>query len=221
MPKNVADNNSIIRAVREVMKTHPRIDSQREFVDAVLSKLETISPGMRAGAVRIRKLAVLSGSVKLEMQYRDSERPDMPEICPVCGSSMTTVRTRTLESETVEIKKNCSVCPYSTGTEILLPARYIFIRTNVKNPSEKETRIRKLEKAASLLKQASKLIGEAMDGTEIPTRQNRSRDMIDEIVSSDEISGSIPNLIADLNEIPDPLWTKPLSTPKYPDRKGI
>lgn len=221
MQKNIADDNSIVMAVREVMKTRPRIDSQRGFVNAVLSKLDSISPGARASPVRIRKAAVLSGSVRLEILYRESERPDLPEICPVCGSAMVSVRNRTLESQVAELKRNCSVCAYSTGTDVLVPARYTFVRCHVKEVSDKEERIRKLKKARSLLKQASKLISEALDGSDIPTRQKPSREMIDEIVSSKEMAGSIPNLIADLDEKQDPLWTKPLSTPKYPDRKGI
>lgn len=221
MKKNIADDDSIVKAVCEVMKTRPRIDSQREFVNAVLKELSSVTPGVRASAVRIRKAAVLSGSVRLEILYRESERPDLPEICPVCGSAMVSVLNRTLESQTTELKRNCSICTYSTGADVLVPARYTFVRTSAKTVSEMEVRVRKLRKAASLLKQASRLIGEALDGTEISTRQECPREIISEIATSKEMAGSIPNLIADLDERPDPLWTKPLSTPKYPDRKGI
>lgn len=221
MKKNVADDGSIVNAVREVMKTHSRIESQREFIDLVLSKLDSTCPGMRASPIRIRKAAVLSGSVKLEILYRISERTDLPDICPVCGSAMRSVSNRTLDDQTTELKRNCTVCPYSTGNEVLIPARYSFVRTTVKALSEKEERIRKLKKASALLKQASKIIGEALDGSEISTRQTYTRELISKIISSKDMAGSITNLIADLDEQPDPLWTKPLSTPKYPDRKGI
>ena len=45
--------------------------------------------------------------------------------------------------------------------------------------------------------------------------------MIDEILHSREMTGSIPNLEADIRAEAhsDPLWTKPLSSPKYPERK--
>ncbi len=217
MKKNVADDGSIVNAVREVMRSHPRIESQREFVNLVLSKLDSVCPGMRASPIRIRKAAVLSGSVKLEILYRVSERPELPDLCPVCGSAMRSVSNRTLDDLTAELKRNCTVCPYSTGNGALVPARYAFVRTTAKALSEKEERIRKLKKASALLKQASRIIGEALDGSEISTRQTYARERIAEIVSSKDMAGSITNMIADLDGQPDPLWTKPLSTPKYLD----
>lgn len=223
MPRNIADDGSIVRAVRKVMDARRRVESQRELSDLVLKELDANDSDVCASPTRIRKAAILSGSVKIEISYRESLRSEMPDICPVCGSAMAPVYNKTLDGRVTEIKRNCIVCPYSAGKKVMVPGKYVFMRTTAKPVPFEEERVRKLKKAASLLRQASRLIHDALDGTDMAGRQNYARAEIDEIVSSKEKAGSIPNLIADLRAGPgsDPLWTKPLSSPKYPDRKDI
>ena len=222
MSQNIASDEAIASAVRNVLNRTVRIESQRELADRVLNELRRNDPEVRAGAVRIRKVAVTSGAAKLEIAYRESERSGLPDVCPVCGSGMSPVSNTTLDGDLIEIKRSCSVCPYTVGRKMLVPGKYAFVRTANKNLSDEEIRIRKLRKAASLLRQASRLIGESLEGTNFPQRQDYSREMIDEILTSRDMTGSIPNLEADIRaeSHSDPLWTKPLSSPKYPDRKG-
>jgi hypothetical protein len=215
------DEETIVYAVRKVMLKKPRIDSQREFAALVTEALKEEDPDIRISASRIRKVAVTSGVVKLDIGYRETDRSDLPDLCPVCGSGMSPVINNTLDGDITEIKRNCTVCPYSVGKTVLVPGKYVFIRTAGRELTEQEIRLRKLRKAASLLRKASRLIGESLDGTNFPQRQDYAQEMIDEILHSREMTGSIPNLKADIRAEAhsDPLWTKPLSSPKYPERK--
>lgn len=224
MSRNIAGEDSIVRAVRKVMDTERRVESQRELSELVLKELGTEEGReIRASPSRIRKAAILSGSVKIEISYRESERSEIPEICPVCGSAMAPVYNRTLDGKTVEIKRRCIVCPYSAGKKPMVPGKYIFTRTSIKEVPEEEWRIRKLKKAASRLRQAEKLIREALDGSPIPRRQDGICGTLEHLISSKETADTIPCILADLRGETgnDPLWTKPLSSPKYPDRKDF
>ncbi len=218
----ISDEATISAAVRRVMQRKTRVETQKELAELVLAELRKADPDVHVSAVRIRRIAVTSGAARLEIDYRESGRNSLPDICPVCGSGMSSVMNNTLDGERTEIKRNCTVCPYSVGKVLMMPGKYAFIRSSGEVSAE-EARIRKLKKAASLLRSASKLIDEAIEGTNFPERGEYSREMIDEIVTSKEMTGSIPNLIADVRGEghKDPLWTESLSTPKYPNRKGI
>lgn len=223
MAQNIADDQSIIDAARRVMQTRPRIECQGTFANLVLEELKREDESIRASPARIRKVAVSSGAVKVEIEYRETDRVDLPEICPVCGNGMSPVYNGTLDGKIVEIKRNCTVCSFSVGKKVLTPGKYIFVRGSNRDIDLVEMRIRKLRKAASFLKKASKMIEESLEGTNFPQRCDYAQEMIEEILHSREMTGSIPNLEADIRGEchSDPLWTKPLSSPKYPDRKGI
>lgn len=222
MPKNNSDEHTITMAVRRVMQRKTRIESQKELAECVLRELRKDDPDVRVSAARIRRIAVTSGAAKLEIDYRETDKKALPDICPVCGSGMSSIMNNTLDGDLTEIKRNCTVCPFTVGKTVLVPGRYCFVRSTAEVNAE-ELRIRKLKKAASLLRNASRLIDEALENTNFPERGEYSKEMIDEIVSSREMTGSIPNLISDVRSEGhrDPLWTEPLSTPKYPDRKDI
>ena len=204
------------------MQRKTRIESQKELAECVLKELRKEDPDVRVSAARIRRIAVTSGAAKLEIDYRETDKKALPDICPVCGSGMSSIMNNTLDGDLTEIKRNCTVCPFTVGKTVLVPGRYCFVRSTAEVNAE-ELRIRKLKKAASLLRNASRLIDEALENTNFPERGEYSKEMIDEIVSSREMTGSIPNLISDVRSEGhrDPLWTEPLSTPKYPDRKDI
>lgn len=221
--QNIANAESVANAVRTVMNTKGRIESQRELHSLVLKELRRNSPKTRVSATRVRRIAVSSGAVKIEIEYRETDRSDLPNVCPVCGNGMSPIYNGTLEGKIVEIKRNCSVCPYSVGKKVLMPGRYAFVRVADRETSIEEMRLRKLKKAASLLRGASKLIGEALEGTNFPQRKEYAQEAIGNILESREMTGSIPNLMADIRREShsDPLWTKPLSSPKYPDGKDI
>ena len=217
----IPDRDTVSDSVREVMRHNQRVESQRELSDLVQKELETVDPDYRISGERIRKIAVSSEAVRLEIEYRETDRDDLPDICPVCGNSMTPIINMTLEGDRTEVKRTCSVCPFSIGRKPRIPGRYIFFRTSLHEVSDMEDRIRKLKKAASHLRAAEKLISEALEGTDFPDRKEFAAGKIHEILKSREDAGSLPNLEADIrdSEREGPLWTEPLNTPKYPSRK--
>lgn len=222
MTRNYADEKTVAEAVRKVMITRPRVESQAELSRLVLKELRNSDPTVRVSTARIRKIAVSSGVVKLEIEYRETDRKFLPDVCPVCGNGMSAIINNTLTGEQTEIRRNCTVCPYSVGKNVMAPGKYAFLRTST-DVSDEEMRIRKLKKAASLLRSAERLIKEALEGTNFPQRAQNSKELIDQVINSKDMAGSIPNLEADIRgeNHSDPLWTKSFSTPKYPDKKDI
>ncbi len=221
MSFKIPDQDTVSESVRRVMRRNQRVESQRMLSDLVQEDLASVDPEYRISGERIRRIAVSTGAVKLEIEYRDSVREELPDICPVCGNAMSPIMNMTLEGDVTEVKRNCSVCPFTVGRTFRSPGRYIFIRTSSSEVSEEEIRIRKLKKAASHLRAAERLIADALEGTDFPERRAFAAERIGEILRSKDAAGSIPNLEADIRDSgrEGPLWTDPLRTPKYPSRK--
>lgn len=216
------DEETIVEAIRKVMQKNPRVESQRRLAELVCKELENDVDEVHLGADRIRRIAVNAHLVKIEIEYRDSSQNFAPDLCPVCRNLMVQLCNSTLTGEITEFKRKCSVCTYSTyGGRGKKPARYTFVKCSVHDLPMDEMRISKLNSAAALLRRASKLISEAVDGTSFAQRKSNSIDLINTVLLSKNMAGSIPNLIADVKTDGqgDPLWTKPIGTPKYPERK--
>lgn len=217
----VPDEAAVAGAVRRVLSVTPRVETQRELLRLVLAELRGEDPSARLGSGRLRRIALSTGAARIEIDYRTADSKGLPYVCPVCGNPMAPVMNTTLDGDATEFKRRCTVCPYATqGQKVPVPGKYVFVRAPAMEVPEEELRVRKLRLAAARLREASRLIGEALEGTDFPERGGFAQSRIDEIVSSKSPAGSIPNLIADVKDIgrEDPLWVKPASTPKYPDR---
>ena len=200
---------TLTEAIVKAINTHPRVESQRELTSLVLSELRKLDSRYSVSGTRMRKVGIASGAVKLEIEYREAPPAALPDICPVCGNAMAPVMNRTLDGSTAEVNRSCTVCPFAVGQTVRAPSRYVFVRSAVRKPSPAELRIRKLRKAASQLRSASRLIGEALAETSFPQRREFAQSRIGEILTSKKDAGSLPNLIADIRdaEREDPLWT--------------
>ena len=166
MPHKIPGEDVVSSAIISVMNRNPHIETQKEFLRLVRKELSKVDEEYRVSGERIRRIGVERGIVKITIEYRESDIADLPHICPVCKNAMSPVMNRSLEGEYVEIKRKCTVCPYTMGKKVLLPGRYVFSRSKTIGTSPQEESLRKLRKANAKIKEASELIGEAVAGTE-------------------------------------------------------
>ena len=129
MKFKIPDQDTVCKAVSRVMLRNQRIESQRELSDLVQKELSSEDPEYRISGERIRKVAVSSGAAKVEIEYREAVKKKLPDICPVCGNAMSPIMNMTLEGDVTEVKRNCTVCPFTAGQKACSPGRYIFVRT--------------------------------------------------------------------------------------------
>ncbi len=79
-----------------------------------------------------------------------------------------------------------------------------------------------LEEANVMLTEASDKIRMALHMSDMEARGEKILDMIDHYTGSDDDSGSIPNIVRDLEYAStDPCWTRPLASIKHCGRKDI
>ncbi len=219
MDSRVPTDEEIEDAVREVIRLRRRVESQTELRRLVIDRLSTPDCAVRATASRIRRVALTRGAAAVEIDYRESYGA-LPEICPVCKGGMMPVRSVNLDGDTVEISRNCSVCSFTASGRMKQPARYAFVKAQGA-VGDSALRLRKLRRAAALLRLARSLIGESVDNTEAAGRAQFSADLIEKILRDRDEPGSVRNLEADLKDEGGPLWTRPLDSPKRPNKKDI
>ena len=112
MDGRVPTDEEIEAAVREVIRLRRRVESQNELRQLVVERLSADGTVPKVTAVRIRRVALTKGAASVEIDYRNSFDA-LPEICPVCKGGMTPVRTINLDGESVELKRDCSVCSFT------------------------------------------------------------------------------------------------------------
>lgn len=113
-------------AIVDVLREHRSVDSQAKFVELVRGKLRDIDPEYAVTEERLRRVAVRSALVTMEVESRDSGKRARMKACPVCGGRMEKVRNRTVFGGTTTLGYRCDTCPYSTGSTRRIPTRYVF-----------------------------------------------------------------------------------------------
>jgi transposase-like protein len=128
-------------AISDVLREHGAISSQRLFAEFVLEKLKRLDKDYAVSEERVRRVAIQSGLVKVEVETRDSGVRTKMGRCPVCGARMRKVRNETIYGGSVILGYRCTSCPYSMGTTKKIPTKYIFhdALPRVRVPEKKHT----------------------------------------------------------------------------------
>jgi len=113
-------------AISDVLREHGAIASQRLFAEFVREKLGHLDKNYAVTEERVRRVAIQSGLVKVEVESRDSGVKTKMGRCPVCGSRLRKVRNETIYGGSVILGYRCTACPYSMGSTRKIPTRYIF-----------------------------------------------------------------------------------------------
>ncbi len=211
MSYKIPPDDVVARALDDCLVRTPRMRSQRELCDSVKAELAYIDPGYRIAGERIRRIGIERGIIGLEISYASNDR-SVGESCPVCGSTLASVRNRTLDGGMVELSRSCRLCGYiAKGTETR-PARYGVFR---KERVDSTTRASMLREAEGLLLRAADLMDGALRMSGLGSRSGKDSETIRRIASDPSYGGSLRNLALDIERLEkDPVWTQPLTSPK-------
>ncbi|MDR3205911.1 MAG: hypothetical protein LBT41_02270 [Candidatus Methanoplasma sp.] len=223
MAYRIPDGTTLSAAVETVMRKVPHVETQNEFGSLVRKELSELGSGFRVSDARIRRLAVERGLVRITIEYRASESETRPRICPVCGNALIPVRNMSLDGESVEIKRKCSVCPYAIGKTSLAPGRYSFTASFGPEVPENVRIARTLERAGAKLREAAEIIASALEGTKLEPRGAAAAASIAELAESDGNSCSVSNLVKEVRALDasHPGWARPAVSLKNENRKDI
>ena len=121
-------NEKLDEALVNVLLRCQIIGSQNELVRLVVKELEKDGETYRVSGNRIRKYALENGMVSIEIEYRESRNKKVPDICPICGHDLTSIKNCTLDGDTVELMRKCRICGYIFSARGSIPRKYSFVR---------------------------------------------------------------------------------------------
>ena len=128
MAYKIPSTDDVADALLIVMHKNLNVESQRELTELVRSRLQSKDPQFRVSGERIRKVGLNRGIVKVDIEYNSLDSGELQNICPVCGNEMSSIKNMTLDGRTVEVKRRCRLCSFSTGAEPKTPGKYTFTK---------------------------------------------------------------------------------------------
>ena len=128
MSYRIPDEDRLSDAIFSVMYRNQQVRSQSEFTRLVRKELEKDGEEYRVSEERARMTAIKRNLAAIAIDYHELDDSDMPDECPVCRNPMTSVMNMTLDGRSKELRRKCTICPYTVGSKRRVPGRYIFTR---------------------------------------------------------------------------------------------
>ena len=119
-------DTEIMDAIKEALRRHGIVNSQRKMTDLVLKELHRHDPDYAVSEVRVRKIAIKNKLARVSIRYRGTKEKTAAGKCPVCNGRMNKLRNLTVYGGTVTRGYKCTVCGYWTGLKHQMAGQYVF-----------------------------------------------------------------------------------------------
>ncbi|MDR0198542.1 MAG: hypothetical protein LBI08_02230 [Methanomassiliicoccaceae archaeon] len=195
----IPDDDRLEKAIVAVVRKEGHVRSQAEMTSLVLSELRKEDPEYRVSGERIRRVAIERNILRVDIDYNMQDDRSLPDVCPVCGYPMAAVSNSTLDGRESKVGRQCTKCPYHTGSRRRTPGRYTFSKGgSAKKGMNIAERISMIEDAAKLMKKAASMIESATKGTEYERRGKGCARSIKRTMVSKKDGNSLNNIVKDL-----------------------
>lgn len=119
-------DTEVVEAIRDALRRHGVVSSQRKLTELALKELHRHDPDYSVSEERVRRLAIKNDLATLEIRGRDTKDKTRSGACPVCGGKTARIKNLTVYGGTVTSGYKCSVCGYWTGLKHRVPTLYVF-----------------------------------------------------------------------------------------------
>ncbi len=126
MGYRLPDETRLRVVLTDVVDRSGGVRTLSRLVDLVGDALAQDDPRYRVSAERLRRIAVTSDKIRVQIHTRRSGSKRLKKACPVCGSRMKRLENQTLTGSRVILEARCPTCPYWTGRARRIPTRYVF-----------------------------------------------------------------------------------------------
>ena len=126
MSYHIPSDDQIKVVLREILKKYRTVNSQSKLKELATKKLNKKKKKFGVTGSRLRKIALNSDFVKLEIHSREGSPKKLMTKCPVCRNTLKRVKNLTIWGGEVTIEYRCNKCGYWTGKKKRIPSRYVF-----------------------------------------------------------------------------------------------
>jgi len=122
----IPSDEQLENALKNILKKFRVIQSQNRLTKLVKKEIDTKKKKYGVTGSRLRKIAINSDYIKLEIHSRKGDPKKLMTKCPVCKGLLKRVKNQTIWGGKVTIEFNCPNCGYWTGKKKRIPTRYVF-----------------------------------------------------------------------------------------------
>lgn len=119
-------DTEVVEAIRDALRRHGVVSSQRKMTELALKELRRHDPDYSVSEQRIRRLAIRNDLASIEIRGRDTKEKTRASACPVCGGKTVRIKNLTVYGGTVTTGYKCRICGYWTGLRQRVPTLYVF-----------------------------------------------------------------------------------------------
>lgn len=126
MVYRLPSTEEVEHAISAVLKREKKLSSESRFLSLVRRELKRKDKDFTVSHERLRRVALRSGLCKVTIHTREvpSRRP--MSRCPVCNTTVRSVKNETIFGGSVTLGFECPFCGYWTGMRRRVPQRYVF-----------------------------------------------------------------------------------------------
>ncbi len=126
MARRKPTDTEVVDAIKDALRRHGVVSSQRKMTGLVLRELHRHDPDYSVSEERVRKLALKNDLADIVIHGREGQEKTKAGACPVCGGKTKRLRNMTVYGGTVTFGYKCNACGYWTGLKHRVPTLYIF-----------------------------------------------------------------------------------------------
>ena len=126
MQYHIPSDEQVEKAVRKVFKNYRIVTSQRKLKTLVEKELRTKKKQFHVSPLRLRRLALETGLLRLVIHSRNGDPHKVLGRCPVCNNPLQRVKNQTIYGGEVTLEYRCAHCGYWTGKKKQVPTLYEF-----------------------------------------------------------------------------------------------
>ena len=125
--KKIPAKEKLIETVKNILKTHLKIDTQEELCRHVLRQLRREDKNYILTPIRAKRIALLTPEVEVRAKTKKAVKLQKIDRCPVCESSIEPIKVRNLLNRDIIIGYRCTDCGYESDLEAFMPMKYSFM----------------------------------------------------------------------------------------------
>jgi len=127
MERKIPSKQKVIQAIKKVLSTRIKVESQEELARLAEAILRKENRGYVLTPTRAKRIALEIPEVEVKAKTKKSHSLVKIDKCPICGSPITPIKVKNLLGKNIIIGYKCTKCGYQSDLESFVPMKYEFI----------------------------------------------------------------------------------------------
>ena len=125
--KKIATTTKVKDAIKEILRTHLKIESQEELANHVLRFLKKGGENYSLSPIRAKRIALQIPEIEVKAKTKKNIRLQKIESCPICESAIESIKVKNLLNKEIAVGYSCTNCGYESDLEAFMPMKYNFL----------------------------------------------------------------------------------------------